>query len=73
MFSDDNRFSNPKVAPSSSWDVKVIKIMPYPGVTGTGPLKKFTVTITKNVMRVCVCGIHMYGGGCVHAALFFAI
>ena len=37
MFSDDSYFSDPKVAPSSSPDVKVIEIMSYLRVNGTGP------------------------------------
>ena len=38
VFSDDYKVANPKLAPNSSSDVKVIEIMPYPGVNGTGPL-----------------------------------
>ena len=29
MFSDDNNFSDPKLSPSLSSDVKVIQITPY--------------------------------------------
>ena len=38
MSSNDNKFSNPKLAPSSSRDVKVIEITPYPEVNGICPL-----------------------------------
>ena len=37
MFSVDNNFANPTLAPNSSSDVKVIEIMPYLAVNGTGP------------------------------------
>ena len=39
MFSDGNNFGDRKLAPNSSSNVKVIKIMLYPGVDGTGPLE----------------------------------
>ena len=38
MFSDDNNFANPQLAPKSSSEVKVIKMTPYPGINATGPV-----------------------------------
>ena len=40
MFPDDYNVANPKLAPNSSSDVKVIEMTPYPGVNGTGPLNR---------------------------------
>ena len=39
MFLYDNWILNPNIAPNWFTNVKVIEITPYPGVSGTVPLK----------------------------------